>query len=363
MAPEPRPGILRITPYVGGSHAVEGVDRAIVLSANESPLGPSPRAVAAYRALAQHLHRYPEGGVTALRQAIGRRHGLDPARIVCGNGSDELIGLLVQAYAGPGDEVVFTEHGFLMYRLAALAHGATPVAAPESELRADVDALIARVTPRTRIVFLANPNNPTGSFLTGDEIAALRDRLPQNVLLAIDSAYAEYVVRNDYSAGVELVDGGDNVVMTRTFSKIYGLAALRLGWAYGPPAVTEVLHRVRGPFNVNAAAAAAGVAALDDQRHVDAARTHNEIWRPWLADRLVGLGLKVYPSIANFLLVGFPAASGRDAAAALAFLERRGILTRNMAAYGLPECLRVTIGLEDEMRATADALSDFMGSS
>jgi histidinol-phosphate aminotransferase len=362
MAPEPRPGILEITPYVGGSHEVTGVDRAIVLSANESPLGPSPRAVAAYRALAERLHRYPEGGVTALRQAIGRRHGLDPARIVCGNGSDELIGLLVQAYAGPGDEVVFTEHGFLMYRLAALAHGATPVAAPETELRADVEAVVAKVTPRTRLVFLANPNNPTGSFLTGEELARLRGRLPKGVLLVIDSAYAEYVVRNDYSAGTELVEASDNVVMTRTFSKIYGLAALRLGWAYCPPAVAEVLHRVRGPFNVNAAAEAAGLAALDDQRHVDAARTHNEIWRPWLADRLAGLGLAVHPSIANFLLVGFPAAPGRDAAAALAFLERRGILARNMAAYGLPDCLRITIGLEEEMRATADALSDFMGS-
>jgi histidinol-phosphate aminotransferase len=360
--PTPRPGILDISPYVGGSHAVEGVDRVIVLSANESPLGPSPKAVAAYRAVGERLHRYPEGGATALRQAIGRRHGLDPARIVCGNGSDELISLLVLAYAGPGDEVVFSQHGFLMYRLAALAHGATPVAASETDLRADVDTLVARVTPRTRIVFLANPNNPTGSFLARDQVEALRHRLPKGVLLVIDSAYAEYVVRNDYSPGAELVEAGDNVVMTRTFSKIYGLAALRLGWAYCPADVAEVLHRVRGPFNVNAAAEAAGLAALEDERHVDAARTHNEIWRPWLADRLAALGLTVHPSIGNFLLVGFPAAPERSADAAYALLERRGLIARKMGAYGLPDCLRITVGLEEEMRATAAALAAFMGS-
>ena len=306
MAVSPRPGILEISPDVGGSHTLEGVPHALVLSANEGALGPSPKARAAYRAAADRLHRYPKGGVPALGEAIGRHHGIDPARIVCGNGSDELIGLLVQAYAGAGDEVLFSQHGFLMYRLAALAHGATPVAAPETGLRADVDALAAHVSARTKLVFLANPNNPTGSFLTADEVESLRRRLPDEVLLVIDAAYAEYILRNDYSAGAELVEAAGNVVMTRTFSKIYGLAGLRLGWAYCPAEVADVLHRVRGPFNVNAAAEAAGLAALADIAHVAASRAHNEVWRPWLTDRLAALGLTVYPSIANFVLVRFP---------------------------------------------------------
>lgn len=359
MVLSPRPGILEISPYVGGSHKVEGVDHTLVLSANEGALGPSPKARAAFRAVADRLHRYPEGGAPALCEAIARHHGLDRARIVCGNGSDELIGLLVQAYAGAGDEVLFSQHGFLMYRLAALAHGATPVAAPERGLKADVDALASRVSPRTRLVFLANPNNPTGSFLTADEVARLRQRLRDDVLLVVDAAYAEYIVRNDYSAGAELVEASGNVVMTRTFSKIYGLAALRLGWAYCPLDVVDVLHRVRGPFNVNAAAEAAGIAALADVRHADAARAHNELWRPWLTDRLAALGLMVHPSIANFVLVGFPDRPERGADAACDFLERRGIITRKMGAYGLPDCLRISIGLEHEVRAVAEALAEF----
>ena len=360
IGPLPRPGILDISPYIGGSHTVEGVERAIVLSANEGALGPSPKAVAAFKRAAGRVHRYPEGGAPALRQAIARDHGLDPARIVCGNGSDELIGLLVQAYAGPGDEVLHSRHGFLMYRLSALAHGATPVAAPESGLKADVDALLDRVSPRTRLLFLANPNNPTGSFLDTDEVARLRRGLPDRVLLVIDAAYAEYVRRNDYSPGTELVEAAGNVVMTRTFSKIYGLAGLRLGWAYCPLQVAEALDRVRGPFNVNVAAEAAGLAALGDTGHTDKSRGHNEVWRPWLADRLVALGLSVHPSIANFVLVGFPAEPGRDADAAMGVLERRGIIVRRMGAYGLPDCLRIGIGLEPEMRAVADALAEFL---
>ena len=361
MAVSPRPGILEISPYVGGLHTLEGVERTLVLSANEGALGPSPKARAAYRAAADRLHRYPEGGVPALSEAIGRHHGFDPARIVCGNGSDELIGLLVQAYAGAGDEVLFTQHGFLMYRLAALAHGATPVAAPETGLRADVDALAAHVSARTKLVFLANPNNPTGSFLTADEVESLRRRLPDGVLLIIDAAYAEYILRNDYSAGAELVEAAGNVVMTRTFSKIYGLAGLRLGWAYCPADVVDVLHRVRGPFNVNAAAAAAGLAALADTSHVAAARAHNEVWRPWLTDRLAALGLSVHPSIANFVLVQFPDRPKAGAGAAYAFLAGRGIIARKVAPYGLPDCLRITIGLEDEVRAVAEALAEFIG--
>ncbi|MFQ5954965.1 MAG: histidinol-phosphate transaminase [Kiloniellales bacterium] len=361
MGPSPRPGILDISPYVGGSHAVEGVERAIVLSANEGALGPSPKALAAFRRAAARVPRYPEGGAPALRQAIARHHGVDPAQIVCGNGSDELIGLLVQAYAAPGDEVLFSQHGFLMYRLAAMAYGATPVAAPETDLKADVDALLDHVSGRTRLVFLANPNNPTGSFLPVDEVERLRRQLTEQVLLVIDAAYAEYVVRNDYTSGAELVEAAGNVVMTRTFSKIYGLAGLRLGWAYCPLEVADALHRVRTPFNVSVAAEAAGRAALDDTRHTDAGRSHNEVWRPWLADRLAALGLTVYPSIANFVLVRFPPEPGRDAEAANGALERRGIIARRMGAYGLADCLRISIGLEPEVRAVVDALTEFVG--
>ncbi len=361
MALSPRPRILDIRPYVGGGHHVEGAERTIVLSANEGALGPSPKAIAAYRAVADRLHRYPEGGAPVLGRAIAGHYGFDPARIVCGNGSDELIGLLVQAYAGDGDEVLYSQHGFLMYRLAALAHGATPVAAPETGLSAEVDALLAHVSERTRLVFLANPNNPTGSFLTAPEVERLRRLLPDGVLLVIDAAYAEYIDRNDYAPGAELVEAAGNVVMTRTFSKIYGLAGLRLGWAYCPADVAAVLNRVRGPFNVNVAAEDAGAAALSDVAHTDAGRAHNNLWRPWLADRLAGLGLTVYPSIANFLLVRFAEPPEQNAEAAYDFLEQRGVIARRMGAYGLPDCLRITVGLEHEVREAADALAELMG--
>ena len=262
--PEPQPGIMGIQAYVGGGHEMPGVDRVVILSANETPLGPSAKAVSAYRQLADNLHRYPEGGSIDLRRAIAGRFGCDADRIVCGNGSDELIALLVRAYAGQGDEVLYSRHGFLMYPIATRSVGAIPVAAPEANYTVDVDAMLSKVSDKTRITFVANPNNPTGSYISTDEMRRLRVGLPDDVLLVIDSAYAEYVSRNDYSTGAELVEEFDNIVMTRTFSKIFGLAALRLGWAYCPPAVADVLNRIRGPFNVTAAAQAAGIAALAD---------------------------------------------------------------------------------------------------
>ena len=356
-----RPGIMEITPYVGGEADVAGVERVIKLASNEGALGPSPKAAAAYRDAAATLHRYPDGAAADLRQALGSHHGLDASRIVCGAGSDELIALLCRAYAGPGDEVLHSEHGFLMYPIAARAVGATPVAAPEIDLTTDVDALLGRVTAKTRIVFLANPNNPTGTYLSAAEIARLRAGLPESVLLVIDAAYAEYVGRDDYTPGSELVDGGDNVVMTRTFSKIYALGAVRLGWAYCPPSVADALGRTRNPFNVSAPAQAAGLAALADVDFTDRSRRHNDTWLAWLSKRLRDLGLEVPPSIGNFVLVRFPGQPGRDAEAADAFLKRRGIITRHMAGYGLADSLRITIGLEDEMRAVADSLSEFLG--
>lgn len=358
-APQPQPGILGITPYKGGEGAVPGVADVRKLSSNESPLGPSPKAAAAYAALATELHRYPDGASDALRQAIAKHHGLDPERIVCGNGSDELIGLITAAFAGPGDEVVYSQHGFLMYPIAAMAHGAKPVVAPEKNLTADVDALIAAVTPKTKIVFLANPNNPTGTYLPAAEVKRLRAGLLPHVLLVIDAAYAEYVTRNDYSAGVELVDAGDNTVMTRTFSKIYGLAALRIGWMYAPTNIVDIINRTRGPFNVNAAAQVTAVAALADVGHIDAARTHNDIWLPKLTEGIRALGLEVAPSVGNFLLIRFGKAP-KDAAAADAFLRGRGLVLRGMAAYGLADCLRLTIGTEEENVRFLAALKDFV---
>ena len=360
MTLTPRPGILEVTPYVGGEASISGRNRAIRLASNENPLGASPRAAAAYAALQDGLHRYPDGAAQELRETIARVEELDPARIVCGAGSDELIALLVRGYAGPGDEVLHSEHGFLMYPIAARTAGASPIAAPERDLRADVDALLERVTARTRLLFLANPNNPTGSYLAEAELRRLRAGLPERVLLVIDSAYAEYVTEDDYGSGAGLVEAFDNVVMTRTFSKIHGLAALRLGWAYCPPAVAGVLNRLRGPFNVSQAAQAAGVAALDDREHVAQSRRHNARWRAWLMERLAALHLHPFPSAANFVLVRFPDHPERSADAALAYLKENSILVRALAAYGLPDCLRVTIGTEAEVRATAEALEGFV---
>lgn len=358
MALTPRPGILNVKPYVGGEAGVPGYAQPVRLASNENALGPSPRAAEAYAALTSELHRYPDGLARDLRQAIAARHGLDPERIVCGAGSDELIGLLVRSYAGPGDEVLYSAHGFLMYPIAALTAGATPVAVSERDLTADVDALLDRAGPRSRVLCLANPNNPTGSYLSAAELRRLAEGLPAHVLLVIDAAYAEYVVRDDYQPGAELVEASDRVVMTRTFSKIHGLAALRLGWAYCPADVADVLHRVRGPFNVSAAAQAAGVAAVQDEAHAERSRTHNNRWLEWFREQTERLGLDPRPSIGNFVLLRFPEDAGCDAATALAALKNRGILVRGMAAYGLADCLRVTIGTEQETRAVVQALSE-----
>ncbi|WP_374446534.1 histidinol-phosphate transaminase, partial [Stella sp.] len=357
---QPKPGILDIAAYVGGDHSVEGVNRVFRLASNENTIGPSPKARAAYAAMAGEIHRYPDGHSDRLRQAIARANGLDPARIVCGAGSDELLQLLTKSYAGQGDEVLYSQYGFMMYPIAAKSVGAVPVAAPERDLRTDIDAVLARVTERTRILFLANPNNPTGSYLSRREMRRLHEGLPGNVLLVIDAAYAEYVEESDYEPGIELVDAAENVVMTRTFSKIYALAGLRLGWLYGPPAIVDVLNRVRGPFNVTLAAQEAGVAAVEDKAFVQHSRDTATRWREWLTRELAALGLTVYPSVANFVLVRFPDERGRDAASALAFLKRRGVLVRGMAGYGLPDCLRIGIGVEDEMRAVRATIADFL---
>jgi histidinol-phosphate aminotransferase len=360
--PQPRPGVLAIDPYVPGKSSAPGASRVFKLSSNETPLGPSPKAITAFHAVADRLQDYPDGAATELREAIGRVFGLDPGRIVCGAGSDDLLNLLADAYLSDGDEAIYTKHGFLVYPIATLGSGAKPIAAAETNLTANVDAILAALSERTRIVFLANPNNPTGTYVSFDEIKRLHRALPSRVLLVLDAAYAEYVRRNDYESGIELVATSDNVVMCRTFSKIYGLAALRLGWMYGPAHVVGAINRIRGPFNVNTAAMAAGIAAIGDAAHVEAARAHNDKWLPWLTEEIRKLGLAVTPSVANFVLIHFPETSGRTADDANAFLLQRGLILRKVAAYHLPNALRMTVGTEEANRLVVTALAEFTGS-
>ena len=354
-APRPNPAILNVAPYVGGEAQLEGVNRIIKLSSNEGAFGPPPSAIAAATRAAVEMHRYPDGGSHDLRHAIGSRFGLDPARIVCGNGSDELLSLFIHAYAGPGTEIIMSAHGFLMYEIGGTAVGARVVKVPERNLTADVDAMLAAVSPATRMVIIANPNNPTGSILPQSEVERLRAGLPPEVLLIIDAAYAEYVERPDYDPGTKLVDAGENTVMTRTFSKIFGMGGMRLGWCYGAPAVIDVLNRARGPFNVNLVAQEAGIAALAEQHWVEAGRAHNAAQRTRLAAGLEQYGIKVWPSEGNFVLADFGTAEA--AMDADATLRRRGIIVRAMKAYGLPHCLRITVGTAEECDLVVEALA------
>jgi histidinol-phosphate aminotransferase len=361
--PVPNPGILDIAPYTPGkSPKAEAGRKVFKLSANETPFGPSPKAIEAYKSVAAHLEDYPEGTSRILREAIGRAFGLDPDRIICGAGSDELLNLLAHVYLGRGDEAISTTHGFLVYPIATMASGATIVVAPETEYTADVDAMLKLVTPRTKLVWIANPNNPTGTYLPFDEVKRLRAGLPSHVLLVLDAAYADYVSRNDYEMGIELVATTENTVMTHTFSKIHGLAALRVGWMFGPAHIVDAVNRIRGPFNVSTPAMLAAIAAIEDTAHQEMSRTHTVTWRNWLTEELTKLGLKVTPSVANFVLIHFPLDAGKTAADADAFLTERGLVLRGLKNYKLPHALRLTIGTEEANRLVVDGLRDFMGS-
>jgi histidinol-phosphate aminotransferase len=348
-----------IAPYVPGKSGANG-GKIFKLSSNESPLGASPLAIAAFTASSGKLALYPDGSAAALREAIAARYGLKAETIVCGAGSDELLQLLAHAYLGPGDEAIYSEYGFLVYPIAIRSNGAAPVIAPERNHTADADAILSCVTPRTRMVFLANPNNPTGTYLPFSEVKRLHAGLPEHVLLVLDAAYAEYVSHNDYESGIELVSTFENVVMTRTFSKIHGLAAIRLGWAYCPAHVADVLNRIRGPFNVSAPAIAAGAAAIGDKSFVERAVQHNDIWLPWLSTEIAALGLAVTPSVGNFILLHFPEEGSQTMSAADEYLTARGFVLRRMEAYGLPFALRLTIGSEEANRGVVQVLRDFM---
>jgi histidinol-phosphate aminotransferase len=359
--PVPNPGILDIAPYTPGKSPVaEPGRRVFKLSANETPFGPSPKAIEAYRNAAAHLEDYPEGTSRVLREAIGRAFGLDPNRIICGAGSDEILNLLAHAYLRHGDEAISTAHGFLVYPIATKANGGINIVAPETDYTADVEAILKLVSPRTKLVWLANPNNPTGTYLPFDEVKRLRAGLPPHVLLVLDAAYADYVSRNDYELGIELVATTDNTVMTHTFSKIHGLAALRVGWMFGPADIVDAVNRIRGPFNVSTPAMLAAVAAIEDTAHQQMSKAHTEKWRNRLTEEIGKLGLKVTPSVANFVLIHFPQAKGKTSADADAFLTQRGLVLRALNNYGLPHALRMTIGTEEANRLVLEGLADFM---
>jgi histidinol-phosphate aminotransferase len=360
--PTPRAGIMDIEAYVPGkSTAPAGVAKVYKLSSNENPLGPSPKAIEAARDVAARLDVYPDGTARRLREAIAEVHGLNPANIVCSNGSDEILGLLAQTYLAPGDEAVITEHAFSVYKIYIQSAGAVPVSVRETNECADVDAILAAVTPRTRIIFLANPNNPTGTYVPFQEVRRLHASLPRNVLLVLDAAYAEYVRRNDYEAGVELVAGAENAVMTRTFSKI-GLGGARIGWMYAPLHIVDAINRVRGPFNVSATAIEAGIAAIRDRAHVERSVAHNETWLAWVSEELTRLGLRVTPSVGNFVLIHFPEEKKHSAAAADDYLTARGYILRRVSGYGFPNALRMTIGTEEANRGVVAALTTFLKS-
>ncbi|MEM7546103.1 MAG: histidinol-phosphate transaminase [Pseudomonadota bacterium] len=355
----PRPGVMSIAPYVvGGSHLAGGAPK-FKLSANENAWGPSPKAVAAYSGAASRLADYPGADSGDLRRAIAGVYDVDPDLVICGNGSDELLQLLGYGYLREGDEVVYSRHGFLLYPSYALMNGATPIAAAESDLTSDVDALLGACTDKTRLVYIANPNNPTGTRLNAQEVARLADGIPEQALLVLDGAYAEFVEGEDYDGGISLVTRRRNVVMSRTFSKIYGLASLRVGWIYAPAHVAEVINRIRGPYNVNAAAQAAAVAAVRDIQYTAWVKAETIRLRADLTAALADLDIPCTPSEGNFVLARFGADPETGAAAADSFLKSRGIIVRRMDGYGLGEYLRISIGTEAGCRAVADAIAAF----
>jgi len=358
--PVPKPGILEIEAYKPGKAKADGIAHPVKLSANENILGASPKAQEAFAQAAGKLATYPDPRTTIVREAIAEKYGLEPERLLFGCGSDEVFQLICQTFLEPGDNMVQPEHGFAAWAIGARACGAEVRNAPEKDLHVDVDAILEQVDERTRLVFVANPANPTGTWIPFSEIRRLHENLPPSVVLVLDGAYAEFQSDRDHADDFELARHERNIAVTRTFSKIHGLAALRVGWGYLPTEMTEAIDRIRLPFNVNLPAQLAAVAALGDddfqRRSVELA----EIWRPWLTQQLGGLGLEVAPSAANFVLVRFPKTAGKTAVEAEAFLASRGYLVRGVGNYGLPDHVRITIGLEEHNRAVVDLIAEFM---
>ncbi|QXQ04804.1 histidinol-phosphate transaminase [Sphingosinicellaceae bacterium] len=362
QSPTMKPWVEAIAPYVPGKAKLDGRPLVAKLGSNENPFGPSPHAVAAMQAVVAAAHLYPDPAATLLRQALGEHHGIDPDRIVCGTGSDEIIHLVAGAFAGPGDEILHVRYGFAVYEIAARRVGATPVVAPDNDYGTDVDALLALVTPRTRVVFIANPNNPTGTLISADEVRRLHAGLPSDCILALDCAYAEFA-EGEYEDGFALADENANFVTMRTFSKIYGLAAQRIGWGYAQPGIVAAMHRIRAPFNVPTTGQAGAVAALADQDWVAMTRAHTLVWRKWLNDEVVALGnhgLRAIPSAANFVLIEFPAQGPLTADKANEALMNDGIIARYLAVQSMPRCIRISVGTETETRAAVASLRKFV---
>ena len=358
-APQPLAQIQTFARYQQGKGKIPGRKRVIKLSSNESCFGPGEAAIAAYHEAAKSLHRYPDGSQVALRQAIANLHGLDPDRIVCGNGSEEVIGLLIRCYVGVNDELLLPENHFVMCSIYGKGQGAKIVLAPETDFTVNVDALLERVSAKTRLIAVANPNNPTGTYLPRSEIRRLIDNVPKDILILLDGAYAEYVDREDYEDGLGWVDSCTNVVITHTFSKIYGLAGLRIGWAYGPAPIVEVINRLRTPFNANGPAMAAAAAAIGDQAHVERTREHTSRWQAQFRAEFAHMGLHVVPSVTNFYLLDFSALPGKSAIGAGTFLEKNGIIPR---PGGSDKFLRITIGNDAENQAVLQALTSYLAS-
>ena len=361
-APQMKPWVAGIHAYVPGKANLDARPIVAKVSSNENPFGPSPKAVAAMTAVLGSSHLYPDPASTALREALAARHGIELDRIICGTGSDELLHLVAGAFAGPGDEVLYVRHGFAVYDIAARRVGATPVVAPDTDWTCDVDAVLAAVTPRTRVVFLANPNNPTGTLIPAAEVRRLHAGLPADCVFALDAAYAEFA-EGEYEDGIAMVRAYPNVIALRTFSKIYGLAAQRIGWAYAQEPLIDAMHRIRAPFNVPTTGQAGAIAALADEDWVEKTRAHTIRWREWLAGEVNALGnagLRAVPSAANFVLIEFPESGAVTAAAANSALLHDGIIARYLAVQAMPNCIRISIGTEAETRAAAASLRRFV---
>ena len=360
MIPQPRPCVLELPEYVPGDRELKGIAEPIKLSSNESTLGPSPQALKAYADAATQLHRYPDPDQNELRDALAEHFGLAVNQLICGNGSAELIQILIHAYVGEGDEVLLSEYGFPLYRIFAISQGASVALSSEVDCVTSVDSLLECVTPKTKLVAIANPNNPTGTYLSGSEVRRLHANLPEHVLLLLDEAYAEYVTAEDFESGLKWADETENVVVARTFSKLYGLAALRIGWMLAPQRVFQTMQRFRITFNTNGPALATAVAALHDVEYTKEVQQHNHLWRKRMTEELEGQGLKVIPSMANFLLIQFLDEPKSNSEAAANALKCNGIIPRPVSAGSPPNCIRITIGKSEENQAVLHTLKQFM---
>ncbi|MCQ2913914.1 MAG: histidinol-phosphate transaminase [Alphaproteobacteria bacterium] len=351
--------IMEISPYVGGTSKLPGFDKVVKLSSNEGAFGVNPNVVEAIRSHAELMFRYPDGSSQELREAIAKVHNLDKDKILCGTGSDNVIDIICEAFSKDGDDVIMTQYGFSMYRVCAKGNGANVIEVPEKNYTVDLDAVLSAITNKTKIIFITNPGNPTGTYLPKKDLYDFCKKVPSNILIVLDSAYAEYVPCEDYTAGAEFVEEFNNVIMLRTFSKIYALGGLRIGWSYASKEIIDVFNRIRAPFNVNTMAQYAGVVAMQDREFVKKCFEHNKKWQKKFPEELSKIGLNCTPTVANFVLVHFPK-TGKTSEKCDEFLKQHGYIVRRVLAYGLKDELRITIGNEEEMTTLVSLLKEFM---